>query len=54
VVNKISFGWEIHFRIPLIILVTILIIVFLTTVFAGYLPSKVARKIDPRRFVSFE
>ena len=54
VVNKISFGWEIHFRIPLIILVTILIIVFLTTVFAGYLPSKVARKIDPRKFVSFE
>jgi len=54
VVNKISFGWEIHFRIPLIILVTILIIVFLTTVFAGYLPSRVARKIDPRKFVSFE
>jgi putative ABC transport system permease protein len=54
VVNKISFGWEIHFSIPWIVLVPILIIVFLTTVFAGYLPSKVARKIDPRKFVSFE
>ncbi len=54
VVNKISFGWEIHFRIPLYFLMAIIVVVFLTTVFAGYLPSKIARKIDPRRFVSFE
>jgi putative ABC transport system permease protein len=54
VVNKISFGWEIHFRIPFLYLLTIIVVVFLTTLFAGYLPSRIARRIDPRRFVSFE
>jgi putative ABC transport system permease protein len=54
VVNKISFGWEIYFRIPLHFLVVIFVVVFLTTLFAGYLPSKIARKTDPRRFISYE
>lgn len=54
VVNKISFGWEIHFRVPVLSLSAVTFILFVTTVFAGFLPSKVARKIDPRRFVSFE
>jgi putative ABC transport system permease protein len=54
VVNKISFGWEIHFSVPLYSLIAIVIVVFCTTVFAGYLPSKIAKKIDPKRFVSFE
>jgi ABC-type antimicrobial peptide transport system permease subunit len=54
IVNKISFGWEIHFRIPVIYLLSVMMSLFLTTLFAGFLPSKVAKKIDPRRFVSFE
>jgi putative ABC transport system permease protein len=54
VVNKISFGWEIHFQIPFFYLSVITLILFLTTLFAGFLPSKVARKIDPKRFISFE
>ena len=54
VVNKVSFGWEIHFRIPFSYLSAVTVILFATTLFAGFLPSKVARKIDPRRFVSFE
>jgi putative ABC transport system permease protein len=54
VVNKISFGWEIHFRIPFLYLFGVMLILFLTTLFAGFLPSKVAKRIDPRRFVSFE
>jgi putative ABC transport system permease protein len=54
VVNKISFGWEIHFQLPLFYLSAVTAVLFLTTLLAGYLPSKVARKIDPRRFVSFE
>jgi putative ABC transport system permease protein len=54
VVNKISFGWEIHFSVPLYSLIAIASVVFCTTVFAGYLPSKIARKIDPKKFVSFE
>jgi ABC-type antimicrobial peptide transport system permease subunit len=54
VVNKISFGWEIHFKIPVIYLIFITILLFSTTLLAGLLPSKVARKIDPKRFISFE
>lgn len=54
VVNKISFGWEINFKIPFLYLLLVTLILFLTTLFAGFLPSKVARKIDPKRFISFE
>lgn len=54
VVNKVSFGWEIHFQIPLPYVSAIAVILFLTTLLAGMLPAKVARKIDPGRFASFE
>ena len=54
VINKISFGWEIHFRPPLLYLFIICGILFLTTLMAGLIPSRVARKTDPKRFVSFE
>jgi len=54
VVNKISFGWEIHFKIPVMYLISITILLFFATLMAGLLPSKVARKIDPKRFISFE
>jgi putative ABC transport system permease protein len=54
VVNKISFGWEIHFLLPLHFLLPFIVLVLITTVFAGYLPSKIAGRIDPKRFVSFE
>jgi putative ABC transport system permease protein len=54
VVNKISFGWQIDFRIPFAYLSAVTVVLFLTTLFSGVFPSRVARKIDPRRFVSFE
>jgi len=54
VVNKISFGWEIHFQVPFLYLSAVTLILFLTTMFAGFLPSKVAKTIDPGRFASFE
>jgi putative ABC transport system permease protein len=54
VVNKVSFGWTIHFKIPFSYLSMVTIILFTTTLFAGLLPSKVARRIEPKRFVSFE
>jgi putative ABC transport system permease protein len=54
VINKISFGWEIHFSIPAGYLAIVAVLLFLTTLFAGLIPSKVARKIDPKRFISFE
>jgi len=54
VVNKISFGWEIEFRIPLLYLLFITSGLFLTTLLASLIPSRIVRKIDPKRFISFE
>lgn len=54
VINKISFGWEIHFFIPVSYLTGVAVLLFLTTLFAGLIPSRVARRIDPKRFISFE
>jgi putative ABC transport system permease protein len=54
VVNKISFGWEIHFRFPVLPLFLVSCLLFLTTLGAGLIPSRVAKKIDPKRFISFE
>lgn len=54
VVNKISFGWEIHFKVPYFYILSVMLILFFTTLLAGLLPSKAAQRIDPRRFVSFE
>ncbi len=54
VVNTISFGWEIQFRIPFLFLAVLSGLVFLTTVLAGSLPATIAKKIDPKRFISFE
>jgi ABC-type lipoprotein release transport system permease subunit len=54
VINKISFGWEIHFRPPFLYLFIVCGILFLTTLLAGLIPSMVAKKTDPKRFISFE
>lgn len=54
VVNKISFGWHIGFHVPYLYLAVVLSLLFLTTLAAGLLPAKVAQKIDPKRFISFE
>jgi putative ABC transport system permease protein len=54
VVNKISFGWEIHLRVPVLYLSAVIIILFLTTLSAGLIPARVAKKIDPKKFISFE
>lgn len=54
VVNTLSFGWEIRFTAPLHLLAVLSALIFVTTLFAGYLPAVAAKKIDPKRFVSFE
>lgn len=54
VINKISFGWEIHFLLPAGYLSIVALLLLLTTIGAGLIPSRVARKIDPKRFISFE
>jgi putative ABC transport system permease protein len=54
VINKISFGWEVSLHIPLLYLSILTVILFLTTLSAGFIPSKVARKLDPKKFISFE
>jgi putative ABC transport system permease protein len=54
VINKVSFGWEIHFRVPYLYLALVTSVLFLITLSAGLIPLKVARRIDPKRFISFE
>jgi putative ABC transport system permease protein len=54
VVNKISFGWEIHLRVPILYLSAVIILLFLTTLSAGLIPARVAKRIDPKKFISFE
>jgi putative ABC transport system permease protein len=54
VINKVSFGWEIQFGVPWLYLSGVAAALFLTTLLAGLIPSRVARKVDPRRFISFE
>ncbi len=54
VINKISFGWEIHFNIPALYLTAVILMLFLSTLAAGLIPGRVARRIDPKRFISFE
>jgi putative ABC transport system permease protein len=54
VINELSFGWEIHFEIPLLYLSLMAMVLFSTTLFACLIPSRVARKIDPKKFISFE
>ena len=54
VVNRISFGWEIGLRVPLLYLSAVILLLFLTTLAAGLIPARVAKKIDPKRFISFE
>jgi putative ABC transport system permease protein len=54
VINKISFGWEVSLHMPFANLLILMAILFIITVAAGILPSHVAKKIDPQRFISFE
>lgn len=54
VINKISFGWEIRPGIPVLYLAAVILVLLITTLAAGLLPAAVARRIDPKRFISFE
>ncbi len=54
VINKVSFGWEIHFHIPYLYLSIVTAVLFLITLSAGLIPLNVAKGVDPKRFISFE
>jgi ABC-type antimicrobial peptide transport system permease subunit len=54
VINRISFGWDISFHLPVLYLAVVTTVLFLTTLTAGLIPLNVARRIDPKRFISFE
>lgn len=54
VVNKLSFGWKINFSIPYYYIAAVIILLFITILFSGLIPSFIARKIDPKRFIAFE
>jgi putative ABC transport system permease protein len=54
VINKISFGWEVRLHMPLVDLTVLTVVPMVSILAAGLIPSRVARKTDPRKFVSFE
>jgi putative ABC transport system permease protein len=54
VVNQISFGWIVNYQIPFLFIFLLTIILFVSTTVAGFFPSAIAKKIDPKRFISFE
>ncbi len=54
VINKISFGWEVGFRLPFLPVSLLMALLFITTMLAGFVPFYLARKIDPKAFISFE
>jgi putative ABC transport system permease protein len=54
VINKISFGWEVGLRMPFVPLAVLMALLFVTTTAAGLVPASLARKIDPKAFISFE
>jgi putative ABC transport system permease protein len=54
VINRISFGWDVSVRMPVPSVALLLSLLFVTTLFAGLVPSYLARKIDPKAFISYE
>ncbi|MCP5004214.1 MAG: ABC transporter permease, partial [Planctomycetes bacterium] len=54
VINTLSFGWAVRFTLPVFTLCVLSGIIVLAVVLAGFIPAHVARKIDPKRFISFE
>jgi putative ABC transport system permease protein len=54
VINKISFGWEVQMSIPVGLLALLTAILFVATLLAGMIPSRAARKLDPKAFISYE
>jgi putative ABC transport system permease protein len=54
VINKISFGWEVAFQVPVLTTALLMALLFLTTLLAGIVPFTFARRIDPKAFISFE
>lgn len=51
VINKQSFGWTIHFHLPVAILLGALTVVYLATVLAGLYPARIAMKLNPLEVV---
>ncbi len=54
VINKISFGWEVVFRVPLLTVWLFMALLLVITLLAGLIPAFLARKIDPKAYISFE
>ena len=54
VIKKSSFGWEVGLRMTFVPLAVLMAFLFVTTTAAGLVPALLARKIDPKAFISFE
>ncbi len=54
VINRVSFGWEVSVRMPVLTVFLLMTLLLVTTLSAGLVPSYFARKIDPKAFISYE
>lgn len=54
VINRLSFGWDVSVRVPLLPLICLMGVLFVTSLTAGYIPTNIARKLNARDFISFE
>jgi len=54
VINRISFGWEVSLQFPFFPLALLMALLFSITVAAGLVPSYIAKRIDPKAFISYE
>lgn len=54
VINAISFGWTIHFHVPIASLFGVLAILLIMVILSGMIPISLIRKIDPKKYISFE
>ncbi len=46
-INKQSFGWTIQFHWPVAILVSAIMLVYVSTVLAGLYPARIAMRLNP-------
>ena len=54
VINRISFGWEVSVRMPVLTVILLMALLFVTTLTASLVPSYFVRKLDPKAFISYE
>ena len=54
VINRISFGWEVSVRMPIFNIILLMLMLFICTLAASFVPFYLARKLDAKAFISDE